>query len=125
VSIHHKPKHLQRAILAEQQACDYLISQQLECVTRNFRCLYGELDLVMKQSETLIIVEVRYRKNAVYGSAQESVTYAKQQKIVAATHCFLELQPSFEGVAIRFDVVAVSGKGEIIWIKNAFGDVDF
>jgi putative endonuclease len=89
-SIDNKPKHLQRAMLAEQQACDYLISQQLECVTRNFRCFYGELDLVMKHSETetLIIVEVRYRKNAVYGTAQESVTYAKQQKIVAATHCF-------------------------------------
>ena len=119
----NKPAHLKRGMWAEELACDYLISQQLAFVARNFRCAYGEIDLIMAQGEKLVMVEVRYRKNAWYGSAQESVNAAKQRKIIAATYCYLDTQHFSHEIAIRFDVVAISGSGEVTWIKNAFGEM--
>ena len=57
-----KPAHLISGEQAEQQACDFLITQGLTMVERNFRSPYGELDLIMVDGETLVIVEVRFRK---------------------------------------------------------------
>ena len=115
-----KPIHLLRGEQAEQQACDFLISQGLMLVECNFRCPYGELDLIMKDDKTLVIVEVRYRKNAKFGSAVESVTRSKQMKLIAATEVYLNTLPSNELIPMRFDVVGILGDGDLQWIKNAF-----
>ncbi len=117
----NKPKaaHLLRGESAERQACDFLISQGLTLVVRNFRCIHGELDLIMKDGETLVIVEVRFRKNAKYGSALESVDVRKQTKISAATEFYLNTLEG-EMPRIRFDVMGISGNGELQWVQNAF-----
>lgn len=115
-----KPQHLQTSENAEQQACDFLISQGLTLIERNFRCYYGELDLIMQDGKTRVIVEVRYRKNAKFGSALESVTRAKQTKLINATEIYLSSQQNNELLPIRFDVVGISGNGQLQWIKNAF-----
>lgn len=115
-----KPDHLQRGENAEQQACDFLISQGLTLIERNFRCYYGELDLIMQDGKTRVIVEVRYRKNAKFGSALESVTKAKQTKLIHATEIYLNSLKSDELLPIRFDVVGILGDGELQWVKNAF-----
>jgi len=115
-----KPIHLLRGEQAEQQAYDFLISQGLMLVERNFRCPHGELDLIMKDGKTLVIVEVRYRKNAKFGSAVESVTRSKQMKLIAATEVYLNTLPSNELIPMRFDVVGILGDGDLQWIKNAF-----
>lgn len=113
-----KAAHLIRGESAEQQAYNFLIDKGLKPVTRNFRCKHGELDLIMMDKQTLVIVEVRFRKTDKYGSAAESVTPSKQARIVAATHVYLAGQKV--DCPIRFDVVALSGSGKIEWIKSAF-----
>ncbi|CAG7857220.1 hypothetical protein MCAMS1_01968 [biofilm metagenome] len=113
-----KAAHLLRGKSAEDQAYAYLIHQGLQPVCRNYRCRQGELDLVMRDGQTLVIVEVRYRKSNTYGSASESITPVKQNKIIAATQHYLST--TCTDCAMRFDVVALSGDGKIDWIKNAF-----
>jgi putative endonuclease len=113
-----KAAHLLRGESAEEQAFKFLVDNGLEPVTRNFRCKQGELDLIMTDKQTLVIVEVRYRKTDKYGSAVESVTRSKQSRIIAATHIYLSTRKTDS--PIRFDVIAISGNGQIEWIKNAF-----
>ena len=66
-----------------------------------------------------MIVEVRFRKNAKYGSALESVTASKQAKLIATTEFYLNTLTS-DMPAIRFDVIGISGEGELQWVQNAF-----
>ncbi|MCX7100458.1 MAG: YraN family protein [Methylobacter sp.] len=113
-----KAAHLIRGETAEEQAHNFLIKNGLKPVCRNFRCKQGELDLIMTDQQTLVIIEVRFRKTDKYGSAAESVTRSKQTRIIAATHVYLSAQKIDR--PIRFDVVAMSGNGAIDWIKNAF-----
>ncbi len=114
-----KASHLQRGENAEQQACDFLTLQGLALVERNFRSPYGEIDLIMRDGETLVFVEVRYRKNAKFGGALESVTPSKQAKISATTEIYLNALEN-KIPRIRFDVVGILGDGELQWVKNAF-----
>lgn len=113
-----RPFHLVRGEHSEQLACDYLLQQGLQIKDRNFRCKYGELDLVMEESSTLVIVEVRFRKSDKYGGALESITRKKQSRIIAATQYYLMKNKLSN--AIRFDVIALSNNTEINWIQNAF-----
>lgn len=113
-----KAAHLLRGENAEEQAHNFLIKQGLKPVCRNFRCKQGELDLIMTDQQTLVIIEVRFRKTDTYGSAVESITPKKQSRIMAATHVYLSSRKT--DCPIRFDVAAISGNGHINWIKNAF-----
>ncbi|WP_432742125.1 YraN family protein [Methylobacter sp. G7] len=113
-----KAAHLIRGENAEEQAHNFLINKGLKPVSRNFRCKQGELDLIMTDKQSLVIVEVRFRKTDKYGSAAESITRAKQSRIIAATHIYLASQKTDR--PIRFDVIAISGNGSIDWIQNAF-----
>ena len=113
-----KAAHLLRGESAEEQAHRFLINKGLKPVFRNYRCKQGELDLIMTDQQTLVIIEVRYRKTDQYGSALESVTRTKQSRIIAATHIYLSSRKTDR--PIRFDVVAISGNGKIEWIQNAF-----
>jgi len=110
---------------AEQLACDYLIKNGLKLIDKNFHSRYGEIDLIMQHQNTLVFIEVRYRKSQNYGGAKESVTPSKQQKI-QKTALFYMQQKGREYNA-RFDVIAMSGElnsdhqnQNIEWIKNAF-----
>lgn len=113
-----KAAHLISGKTAEDKACEYLIKQGLVLIARNFRCKAGEIDLIMQDGESLVIVEVRYRNSDAYGSALESVTASKQAKIIAATHYYLASVKMDR--AVRFDVVAISGAAKLDWVKNAF-----
>ena len=113
-----RPSHLLRGEKSEQLACNYLIKQGLSVVEKNFWSKYGELDLLMMDEQTLVIVEVRYRKSNTYGSALESITTKKQARIIATTEYYLLINKI--NSLIRFDVVSMSNDREINWIKNAF-----
>lgn len=113
-----RPKHLIRGEQSEQQACDYLLKQGLTLIEKNFSCKYGELDLLMFDQQTMVIVEVRFRKSNKFGGALESITAKKQSRIIAATQYYLS-QKKLQS-AIRFDVIAMSSESDINWIKNAF-----
>ncbi len=112
--------HLVSGKNAEDTAYQFLLERGLEPVDRNFRCKQGELDIVMRDGQALVIVEVRYRKTSRYGTAAETVTVTKQSRIIATTYYFLSRSPQYKDCPIRFDVVALSGDGSINWIKNAF-----
>jgi len=90
---------------------------------RNFRCRVGEIDLIMKDVDCLVFAEVRYRKNADYGSGAESVTGAKQKRIIRAAQRFLQTRGNLTGRPCRFDVLSLSHQGEelnVIWVQDAF-----
>ena len=102
---------------AERLALEFLQSQGLQWVCANFRCKVGELDLVMRDGEALVIVEVRFRQSEQFGGALASITRQKQARIVAATQHYVIIN-RLSHCAIRFDVVAVSGDGRITGLKR-------
>ncbi len=107
---------------AELRALDFLQQRGLITIQRNYSCRRGEIDLVMQDGSTHVFVEVRYRSNPNFGSAAESITPAKQQRVIAAAQHYL-LSACKEGFpSCRFDVVAVCGNKQqnIEWIKDAF-----
>ena len=114
----NRTAHLIQGGQAELKAHDYLLKRGLAPICRNYRCKHGELDLVMSDQHTLVFVEVRYRKSDSFGSAVESVTAAKQARIIAAAQHYLSKNK--QDSQVRFDVVGISGTGKIDWIKNAF-----
>ena len=104
----------------ENLALAYLQARDMQLVTRNFRCRGGELDLVMREKETLVIVEVRKRGNPNFGSAAESVDGRKQARIILAAQNFLASRAEFARSPVRFDVVAMDGANKIEWVRDAF-----
>jgi putative endonuclease len=80
----------------------------------------GELDLVYRAGELLVVVEVRYRSRSDYGGAAGSVTATKQRRIVLATRHLLADNPRFAELPIRFDVVGVDDSNTLDWIEDAF-----
>jgi putative endonuclease len=114
-----KAEHLQKGETAEQLALKHLQLQGLKLVCSNYRCKTGELDLVMKEGDGLVIVEVRFRKSEKFGGALASITKQKQHRIISATQHYVLINKCSH-LAIRFDVVAISADNQINWIKNAF-----
>ena len=108
----------QKGAQYEDLALKFLLAQGLKLIARNYRCKCGELDLLMEEKGTLVIVEVRYRKNNCYGSALESVTKTKQSRIIAATKYYIVAHKIDQ--PIRFDVLAITGDTQPDWVKNAF-----
>ncbi|MBM7061606.1 YraN family protein [Pseudomonas sp. UL073] len=114
----------QRGRLAESQARAYLEDQGLQLLAQNWSCRRGELDLVMLDGDTLVFVEVRYRKHAAWGGALESVDARKRQRIACAAEHFLQQESHWSKHPCRFDVIALGQKSASSappdWIKNAF-----
>ncbi len=107
----------------EQAAESFLHSRGLITRNRNFYSRFGEIDLVMKDEDVLVFVEVRFRDDHRYGSGAETVTSSKQAKLARAALYFLRLNPYYSQRPCRFDVISVSttqGNTVFNWIKNAF-----
>lgn len=102
----------------EQAACDYLIGQGMQCIARNVRYKFGELDLVMHDVDTLVFVEVRARATRRYGGALASIDERKQHRVRLAAQRFL-LRYRAQVPRCRFDIVAFEA-GEIAWVRDAF-----
>ena len=100
----------------EDRALDYLSGQGLRLVERNFRCKVGEIDLVMRDRDSLVFVEVRRRDSLDYGGAIASVTPAKQRRMVRAAQFYLQRCRPLP--ACRFDVIAIDGE-RLAWLRNA------
>ncbi|MGH6610158.1 MAG: YraN family protein [Burkholderiaceae bacterium] len=110
-------------ISGEDAALAHLKAHGLKLITRNYRCRAGELDLVMLENSTLVLVEVRYRATADYGGAAASVTWRKQRRIAMAARHLLLTRADLRRYPARFDVVAISPEPHgvrIDWIKRAF-----
>lgn len=109
---------------AEAYALRYLQEHGLQLIAQNWLCKRGELDLVMLDGDTVVFVEVRYRRHAAWGGALESVDLRKQQKLVLAAQLFLQNETRWADAACRFDVIAIEGSPDsgppLNWIKHAF-----
>lgn len=108
---------------AETLACAHLEKNGLRLITRNYRCRMGEIDLIMQDKTDLVFIEVRFRGRVDYGSSSESITYAKQKKLLRTAQYYLQQHHLTEKQACRFDVVAITKDQHnptIEWIKNAF-----
>lgn len=103
----------------EKLAGDYLTRQGYEILEYNFRCRMGEIDLVAKDGEYLVFVEVKYRSSGRAGSPLEAVDNRKQRVISKVASYYCLTHGHGEGRPCRFDVVAINGE-EYTLIKNAF-----
>ncbi len=113
---------LQKGFVAEDLARDYLLRQGLVWKASNYRARMGEIDLIMQDGVHLVFVEVRARVDATYGGALESVTPAKQRKIMKVAAYYLQCHSASDQYPCRFDVVTLQGHpATICWIPNAFG----
>ena len=108
--------------LGEEIALRHLSSLGYDLVKRNYRTRYGEIDLILRDGETIVFVEVKLRRDTGYGDPLDSVTTRKQEQVRAIAEQYLnEIEPEFE--ALRFDVVGILARGgrpEITHVQNAF-----
>ena len=102
---------------AEETAARFLASKGLAIVARNFRTRFGEIDLVAREGDTLVFVEVRLRTNARFGGAAASVDSSKRARIIASARAYLARLGTEP--ACRFDVVTLDGE-TAQWIPAAF-----
>ena len=106
---------------AENLAAAFLERQGLTILERNYRCRFGEIDLVARSGALLVFVEVRARKSAAFGGAAGSITATKRRRLVAAARHYLAARRVDS--ACRFDVVLVQGpQQQLEWIADAFGE---
>lgn len=111
-----------RGAQVERQARRFLIRQGLKHVQSNYRCRYGEIDLIMEDNGELVFVEVRYRNSERYGGALESITRKKQARLRATAEHYLQRLNPRDDRPCRFDVV-LSGPAQATrcaWIRDAF-----
>ena len=99
----------------EQAALAHLQRQGLVLVEANFQCKGGEIDLVMRDGETLVFVEVRQRAGSAHGGAAASITPAKIRRLVRAAQLYL--MRFSDTPPCRFDVVAIDA-GQLEWLRN-------
>ncbi|MEI6314000.1 MAG: YraN family protein [Syntrophus sp. (in: bacteria)] len=108
--------------MGEEIAAEHLVGVGYEILERNFRCPLGEMDIVARDHETLVFVEVRSRRTDNYGGPLESVGFAKQKKISRVAEYYLN-RHGLQQVKARFDVVAVKlppSRPEVELIRDAF-----
>lgn len=109
---------------AEALALAHLERAGLSLVERNFRCRFGEIDLVMLECGILVYVEVRYRGRGSRVRARTTVHAGKQRRLLRAAEFFLLRHPRWREAVMRFDVVAIDrapgGSVGIEWLRDAF-----
>lgn len=103
---------------AEQAAVELLERSGYRVVARNFRCAWGEVDVVAERGELLCFVEVRMRSSAAWGDPAHTVSWAKQRKVTRAALHYLFERGGSEERMVRFDVVSVLGRGEKALVEH-------
>ncbi|MEL7535998.1 MAG: YraN family protein [Pseudomonadota bacterium] len=106
----------------ESLALEFLRREGLALLARNYHCRHGEIDLVMREHDVLVSVEVRFRSRRTHGGAALSIDHGKQRRWMQATEHFLAVRPEFASLCVRFDVVAVDaadGDRRVSWLRDA------
>lgn len=110
----------------EDRALAHLQAHGLELIERNYRCRAGEIDLVMREGDVLVLVEVRSRTRSDYGSAAASIGAGKQRRFGLAARHLMLTRPQLRRMRARFDVVAIDPAPQpgappvLTWIRGAF-----
>lgn len=106
---------------AEIAAAAELGKRGYKIIASNYRCRFGEIDLIANEGDSLVFVEVRCRRSLEYGTAAESVTPAKQRKIAVTAQHYLS-QFNMHDTNCRFDVVEVSEKDGKLYVSDVITD---
>ena len=121
---------------AELAAAQYLQRRGLQLVMQNYRCRFGEIDLILEHGDTLVFAEVRLRNNKNFGGAAASIDIHKQRKLICSAQHYLtklaRIPPCrFDAVLMKYPVASIRSLNpdlplkfrdtDIEWIKNAFG----
>ncbi|HEC78234.1 MAG TPA: YraN family protein [candidate division WOR-3 bacterium] len=107
----------------ERLAREYLTSRGFIIVAHNFRCRFGEIDLIARKEKAFRFIEVKFRTGTEYGLPQESVVRRKQQKIRTTAMLWLKQRCLPVDSEIHFDVLAINeeqGKIKYNYIEDAF-----
>ena len=106
----------------EEIATDYLRKRGLKIIARNFRDKFGEIDIIARDRDTYVFVEVKTRRSSHFGTPEEAVTTQKQRQVIRVAKAFL-FKHQLHDVPTRFDVVAIlmtSGNPSINHLVSAF-----
>ena len=107
----------------ENIALKYAQDAGLQLLARNFHCRHGEIDLILRDRDSIVFVEVRYRGDDTRGGGTASVGAAKRGKLVRAAQVWLQAHPQHAALPCRFDVIGCCGTGaspQLEWTRNAF-----
>ncbi|HET6613358.1 MAG TPA: YraN family protein [Kofleriaceae bacterium] len=102
----------------EDRAARALTERGYRIVERNFRCRAGEIDIIARDGEVLVFVEVRSRSGGRYGTALETISRAKQRQVAKVAGAYLAAR-RLAPAACRFDVVGITGD-ELVIVADAF-----
>ena len=103
----------------EQAAVLFLQKNNAVILEQNFRSRIGEIDIIARQKDTILFVEVKYRKNLSKGQPAEAVNYQKQRVISRVADYYRIRHGLGDDLSYRFDVIGILGE-EITWYQNAF-----
>lgn len=108
----------------EQQAALFLRKKGYDVVAVNYSCRIGEIDIIARKDDIIAFVEVKLRKNDVFGSAMEYVTKTKQRRIIRTAMYYMQnksqmLQPRFDVIEI-YAPNGTDGPVEIDYAEDAF-----
>ncbi|OGP82480.1 MAG: YraN family protein [Deltaproteobacteria bacterium RBG_16_54_11] len=107
----------------EDLAVQYLKKRGFKVIERNYHCQWGEIDLIAREKNTLVFIEIKARSSSEYGLPQEAVDRFKQKKLIEVARYYLAERHLTEDIPARFDVVAIHltpAGPQIELIKDAF-----
>ncbi len=118
-------KRKDTGILGEKLAQAFLKQKGYRILETNYRCLYGEIDIIARRDNSLVFIEVRTRNSLDYGTPEESITFAKKQHLEKTAEHYLQNRDKMAS-SWRIDMVAVELEGgnkakRIEIIENVFG----
>ena len=112
--------------IGEQKACEYLEKNGYKIICTNYKTKISEIDIIASDGDCLCFVEVKTRKNKLFGTGAQAINFAKREKMIIGARTYILSNRKFS--KFRFDVVEVYGEvlqegfcvSEINLIKNAF-----
>ncbi len=119
-------KSLNSGFAAEHSACEHIEQAGLIIEHRNYRCHYGEIDIIALDGQILVFIEVRMRNRQEWGGGADTVNAAKQKKIIRSALHYLQKNRKHQERICRFDVISIRHDSQnslqyhFNWIKNAF-----
>lgn len=113
--------NIEKGLKGENIACEYIIDRGYQILERNFRLKTGEIDIIAKKGDLLVIIEVKTRSNINYGYPYESVNRKKQIKIINTALYYVKLY-GLKNTQLRFDVIEVylGKENKVNHYENAF-----
>ena len=108
-------KRRETGILGERLAKDFLKKKRYRIIETNFKCQYGEIDIIARKNEYLVFIEVRTKTSCEFGSPEESITPMKKDKIIASASSYINThQTGTNSWRIDFVAIEVDQKGKLV-----------